>query len=1359
MIGVLVAASTVPVAAQGLRGNPLFRESVTLDLNTQATKTMQSAQDLLDERQWEKAIPILQQLIDNHGDTLIAVETGRYWNVADMCHWLIANLPAEFLQPYRQRVDGQANEWLETARRSSDDRLLKQIIRRAFCSSVGDDALWLLGDLAFERGEFAVARQAWERLVPAFLPAAGDANVETQKARHLVFPDSAFPLAEVRARLVLCSIFDGQHVRARLELDSFAKLHPESNGDLLGQTGVLSVLLEQQLKSARAWSFQEPRQHEFTQFGGSKERNQPVGQEHYVGDRVWEIKLPKPNLNLMNQRPNDPGPLSYFPVVNDGKLFVCDAYRVFAFDLATGKPAWRAGREQPADNLPQRDEQGEIYNNAFGFPILPGQSVGVARYAMTISDGRLYARMGPPYVRKSRIESNVISEIVGLDIAQGEGSIVFRVTSDVFDQDADSPEATKWCFEGTPLVHDGRVYTTIRRASPEDEIVALCFDESSQLIWTRRICVSLRNSPDHFNLIGHRSLTWGNGQLFVNTGCGAIAALDAADGKINWVVTYPSTVELTQDEFENPHKIPMETSLYDHGVVFVAPIDSHELFALEASTGHVIWHEHAHDRVLDLLGVVDNQLILGGLKLKALDARTGQGHWEAGQDNADAWNYGRAWLTKDHVYRPTRTTIEKISLRTGAPVQMFDLKENAGRVQEWGGNLLVSGGLMIVAQPDRVIAFGSNVRDQNAPLTDPNASGKETPNPSGANDNELKNKVPLDDNANSKADANQQAQAAIDAGDMLALRNVVRKFPAAPERAAWFDQVWRSHVQDRPWEALAAINEELRTALPAERAFQLRLDRALLLESLGQTRAVDLGRDFKQSIQPGSPLEGPTKQFTSYVSRAQGTVTPTLQFTSRHKSAWLGLNPFENAADEYWCELFESARENSSLQDRLGKEAPLRHQVLAEHFAGKLPKDFDEPLSKKSPWLVRRLWSRKFEPNDGKVRVDLIGAASSMLGSAEALQSSVFSAAPIVLLEAHDALTSIDPQNGEPLWNVQPAQSFTFVDRGLGLVLFDDGAELQARHSLTGELVWRTRMQELGDHLPMPRKFEVLGDQLIFVTDHQLASFDVASGKLVWQFDAAKHRWSPTNSKTFNRPTFWQCDRKQAIYLPRGSADYFRIDLRTGLPTQKFAIAAMFPAGVELLSAPSADEVLLAGLSPVDRRVVWGMSSTGRKWEHALAGNSHGVPAILHNQDAVVILEDGVFGVGIERATGHVRWKAVVHSYPVADPAAVTRLIGNRLVAISDQSIKAWDAANGISVWNQPMTKGDWSMTSHLNHIIAVNRSADASRVLVLDAGSGSPIQSFLVEGELSSRDILVTAQAMFLHSSCSIECFVALTR
>ena len=82
---------------------------------------------------------------------------------------ILAGLPGDALEVYREKFNTQARQWFGTGKAQHDESLLRRVVRRAFLSSSGDDALVLLGEFAWERGEIAQARSFWEKDFPKIL--------------------------------------------------------------------------------------------------------------------------------------------------------------------------------------------------------------------------------------------------------------------------------------------------------------------------------------------------------------------------------------------------------------------------------------------------------------------------------------------------------------------------------------------------------------------------------------------------------------------------------------------------------------------------------------------------------------------------------------------------------------------------------------------------------------------------------------------------------------------------------------------------------------------------------------------------------------------------------------------------------------------------------------------------------------------------------------------------------------------------------------------------------------------------------------------------------------------------------------
>src|SRR5205823_6855331 len=124
-----------------------------------------------------------------------------------ICHQRLARLPASALQQYRQRVDTEARKLFLEAKETRSFPPLRRLARDLFCSRWGDQALNLLGDLAFEQGDFEEALASWRQIVlsPGELP----------EANTLLFPDPAVNIALVRAKQILALAFLRRHEEAR----------------------------------------------------------------------------------------------------------------------------------------------------------------------------------------------------------------------------------------------------------------------------------------------------------------------------------------------------------------------------------------------------------------------------------------------------------------------------------------------------------------------------------------------------------------------------------------------------------------------------------------------------------------------------------------------------------------------------------------------------------------------------------------------------------------------------------------------------------------------------------------------------------------------------------------------------------------------------------------------------------------------------------------------------------------------------------------------------------------------------------------------------------------------------------------
>lgn len=693
LLGTVCFSSKVSLAQPEQRGTlPKVRESVSLDVNNTVLKKMGSVRDYLLEKQWADAVDILMQISDEYGDSLYPESTGRYLRVSEYCQNLLAGFPREAILIYREKVDPRAKRWFEQARAESSEQPLLNIVEQALMSSYGDDALYRLGEIAWEQGALSQARFYWRKLIPGV-------SVEQQSHDAGVFqyPDTDLSIPEILARLILVSYFEGDFKRAQFELSVFRERYSEASGTLAGKQGNYVALLSSILADRALVSLPESR-GEMRTFAGNQRRNYRSEKKVEVGAMAWEFEIPTKGFTDYFRKPafKRPIPPSFFPVIHREHVFINDSERIYGLNWKSGLPAWSTEKEASPVIYPSR---------VGGVPRLPFRPVvGVPRYTMTVAEGRLYARMGSPVTSVAKDERlGLFSELVCLDLDQGQGKLLWKLSSaQLREQDF------VWSFEGAPVISGSRLFVVLHRGFPEVQTNVACFStETGELLWNQKVCLALRNIEEGINYISHLLLTLAEGQLYLATDMGAIAALDSRDGKINWIMTYSSREDVTKKELSDHMKTGLTPCLYDRGILFVAPQDSNQLMAIDADTGLLFWQRELPEQVRSLLGVNQSTLIASGNQLLGIDRASGALRWKVGSHDPEGFGFGRGLLAGDSVYWPLREEILMVNADQGFLEQKIALRDLHG---ESGGNLVIVGERLLIAQPQKITVFGNDSR-------------------------------------------------------------------------------------------------------------------------------------------------------------------------------------------------------------------------------------------------------------------------------------------------------------------------------------------------------------------------------------------------------------------------------------------------------------------------------------------------------------------------------------------------------------------------------------------------------------------------------------------------------------------------
>ncbi len=693
-----------------------FRENVTLPVDSNLLKRFGTAEDLLSDQRWAEATSILQEIAETESKTLVLVQPGKvdgvatYVNVATRCSVLLSQIPTDGRIAYRRKVDPQAKRWFETWQRTRDEAELLRIVRQAFVSSYADDALLALGEAAWDRGDCSAARSSWEQLIPL-----ADGADATKYPTVLRYPDSDLDPASIKSRIILCSIMERELVRATDELQQFFERYPLAEGNLAGQSGRFTEILRKTLDQAQEWNV-TPSAAEVATFGLSPERYQKIPEALDVGALRWVQTLP---LNVLPSHPERlpfrDELLSYHPVVYDNGrekiVIVNDPDAIRAWNILTGEPAWKSEQTDPAVIYPAFPDEPAMISKM--------NCVGIPHYTMTIDAGRLFARMGSPVTCSSTAElrRDLASDLVCLDLTQ-EGKLVWKIAAhELF------PDAPTWRYEGSPLVLAGRAYVAVCRRHPQLELMVACLDASNgRLLWQRPIGAYRASVDENNNRISHLLLTAGGGRIFLSTEAGAILALDAHDGRLEWAISYESRSEEPRTLSNDSSHKGLTPALYHAGLLFVAAADANSALCLEADSGMLRWQfpylknsrrdteskQLSERQWKHLLGVaqggIEGRLIVSGNSLWAIDIQTGQIAWSSGHlARGDQVPFGRGLIAGDQILLPLRESIDIFDLQLGQRTRTVPLK-TADSVQQ-GGNLTIAGGMLLVAQPNRLSAY------------------------------------------------------------------------------------------------------------------------------------------------------------------------------------------------------------------------------------------------------------------------------------------------------------------------------------------------------------------------------------------------------------------------------------------------------------------------------------------------------------------------------------------------------------------------------------------------------------------------------------------------------------------------------
>jgi outer membrane protein assembly factor BamB len=275
-------------------------------------------------------------------------------------------------------------------------------------------------------------------------------------------------------------------------------------------------------------------------------------------------------------------------------------------------------------------------------------------------------------------------------------------------------------FEGPPVAEGARVYVAQRRRGATTRTRVVCYDaENGRELWQRFICAADTpgsTGPHQTSECTHNLLTLHQGTVYYNTNLGAVAALDAQDGVIQWLTAYKRARPESSSAPAFLYR-DLNPCLYHNGMLYVAPSDFDGILCIRAATGQIMTAELRDSAGLGastkkgltavhLLGVVGKYLIASGDMLWWIDVEHAvQGKTEVvGEVNLHE-AYGRGVIVGETIHVPLRERIQNFTAEIPEQKAPHSIALSALHPGVTGGHLIVCDTHLLVVGAEAIYGF------------------------------------------------------------------------------------------------------------------------------------------------------------------------------------------------------------------------------------------------------------------------------------------------------------------------------------------------------------------------------------------------------------------------------------------------------------------------------------------------------------------------------------------------------------------------------------------------------------------------------------------------------------------------------
>lgn len=504
--------------------------------------------------------------------------------------------------------------------------------------------------------------------------------------------------------MILASVLSGALARAEAEWERFAVAHPQSEGFFAGRRVKYVEQLGELLRQAADWPSPNTLS-DWPVFAGTAQRNGIAPRIDDIGwEPIWRVALDSPGRydGLTVRRwgapevrvaETDEQLCSYYPVIVGQHVLVLSEHRLRCVELATGQPVAWSG-----------NEDGQIYPSAewdraeIDEPTWRG--LHVPRYTLSVHNQVVYFLLSerPAGTAQGAPDTAARQRLVGIDL-RTQGKLLFPPVA---------PPDSNWHFDGAPLVEGADLFVCLTEDAAVPAVHVGCL-RGGRWRWVRRIGHGdpLATRADSGRT--HHLLTLAGDMLYVSSDVGAVAALSKSEGHVQWITRYPRAAWTAGGLVARSWHVwrDLTPCLWHDGRLLVAPADYDGIFALDASSGALLWETEQPPGTLDvthLLGVVDGCLVASGRRLWWLDVDTGRTAPDRIDNpfprgaSAPLTGFGRGVVAGSQVLWPAQGAEDQLLVldassghRAHQPMSLTAFDVSAGNLALGRGVLLVAG--------------------------------------------------------------------------------------------------------------------------------------------------------------------------------------------------------------------------------------------------------------------------------------------------------------------------------------------------------------------------------------------------------------------------------------------------------------------------------------------------------------------------------------------------------------------------------------------------------------------------------------------------------------------------------------------